>query len=354
MDVQNILIQLKKSNYPIFIWGAGSMSIEIERCLEEEEIPIAGKFINCNRAYAHIVETKYQVYTIEELQQLHLKIDVIIGHGHYEKRSEIDELSFVNRLYIIPNPYLQYSAPNKVYVKANREKIEEAKKCLTDDISLKALDSYINFGLTGKIEFLLEQNICNGDMFQLEALQIKESERFVDVGAWEGDTIEKFLEKTNGSYDKIFAFEPEPTSFEMLMKKYNYSENMFLYQLGLGLKSGEFYMENNNKQSSHVVSEVKGAESDLVRIEVKTLDMMFKNERVDIVKIFVPFMFLDILKGGEAMIKRDRPRLIVNVSADNKSDVFDTILWINRLGLRYNIVLRYDFPMPTRLFLYAY
>lgn len=42
----NVFEELKHSQYPIFIWGAGSMSVEVEKRLMERGISIVGKFIN--------------------------------------------------------------------------------------------------------------------------------------------------------------------------------------------------------------------------------------------------------------------------------------------------------------------
>lgn len=350
---ENVIDKLRRSKYPIFIWGAGSMSLEIERCMIENDISICGKFVNQDISKVHIVDTDKKVYTIAELEARYDKINVIIGHGHYEKRNDLKAYSFIEDIYIIPNPYSQYCGPNEDYVRNNADKIQIAKKCLSDEISMNALESYIEFGLSGDIECLLKSRICNGNMFHFDELCIKDDECFVDVGAWEGDTITEYLKKTNNAYKAIYAFEPEPSSFEILAKQHADKQGVYLYQCGLGLQSGFFYMENKNTQSSHIVSN-SGSDNGLIKIEVKTLDEIFVTEQINILKVFVPFMFLDILKGGESTIKRNRPRLIVNVAADNKSDVFDTIIWINSLGLDYKIALRYDFPMPTRLCLYAY
>lgn len=350
---EKIINELKKSVYPIYIWGAGSMSVEIEKCLQENNIPVSGKFINQNISQAHIIGVIDEIYTIDELKEKHEKINVVMGHGHYEKRNDLKIYSFINEVYIIPNPYAQYCAPGAEFLSENKKKVQLAKECLADDVSICALESYIEFGLTGKIECLLKPDICIGEMFDFAELCIRDSECFADIGAWEGDTITKFLKKTNASYKEIYAFEPEPMSFEILSKKYGNRNNIFLYQCGLGIENGFFYMHNENTQSSHIISSNE-ENSNLVRIEVRTLDEVYEDGKIDLIKIFVPFMFLDILKGGERTIRKNRPRFVINVAADDKADIFDTIIWINNLELNYKIALRYDFPMPTRLFLYAY
>ena len=97
-------------------------------------------------------------------------------------------------------------------------------------------------------------------------------------------------------------------------------------------------------------SEINGCQ----KVSVTTMDNLFTDKGVSLVKIFVPFMFLDILKGGKNIIKQNRPRLIIFVSSDDKFLLYDTVQWITNLDMNYKLALRFDFPMPTRLILYAY
>jgi len=41
----------------------------------------------------------------------------------------------------------------------------------------------------------------------------------LDLGAYDGDTLEQFTEMTKGVFNKIISFEPTPKTFEMLTQK---------------------------------------------------------------------------------------------------------------------------------------
>ena len=89
-------------------------------------------------------------------------------------------------------------------------------------------------------------------------------------------------------------------------------------------------------------------------MNVTTIDQLFEGCQISLIKIFVPFMFLDILKGGKKCISQNKPRLLINVAADDKFLLYDTVQWITDLNMDYKLALRFDFPMQTRLCLYVY
>lgn len=344
--------ELKQSPYPIFIWGAGSMSEEVRSRLEENGIKPNGRFITTKAGTSHIISSEESVYSLEEIGKKHARINVVAGHGHYEKIVELKSYSFINKVYVIPNPYLQYKGPNLEYVYKNQDRLHYIIGHLADPESQQALERYIAVSITNDISYLLHADICIDGMFGLKALNITDTESFVDAGAWEGDTINQFLRVTYNKYKDIFAFEPDSEIFKTLQNRYGNKENINLYQCGLGDKAGELYIGRGNTQSAFLTSASDDSVSD--KIIINTLDDVLAGEKVSLLKIGVPFMFLDILKGSTALIRKHRPRLIISATWDNSFLLYDTVKWITDLDLNYKLALRFDFPMPTRLFLYAY
>lgn len=295
------------------------------------------------------MDDQKEIFSLQKIEEKYQKINVVMGHGHYEKVDEMKSYSFINQVYIIPNPYPQYKGPDSEYMKYNREKMEYISKCLADDKSRYVLEKYIAVWTTNDISHLLGSDVCVEDIYGLEKLDISTKESFVDIGAWEGDTIELFLKKTKKNYEYIYAVEPDPNSFKTLKNKFAGRENISLIQCGIGEKVGELYLGEENSQSAFLKKEVTAR-----KVKVMTIDTLFIEENISLIKIFVPFMFYEILKGGENVIRKNKPRMIVNVSADNKCILYDTIKWIMDLRLGYKLTLRFDFPMPTRMWLYAY
>lgn len=352
--LDKIYQEIKQSEYPLFIWGAGSMSVEVERCLEEQDIPIEGLFINEDIESVHIIQHKLKIYSLGDIEKKYSKVNVVIGHGHFEKKEMLNGYGFIHKIYIIPNPYSQYRSRRiGRYVNEHRLEVEKIMNCLVDEVSREALRAYCLVNQTDDINYLLNRKICIDTMFGLEELHMSEYENYIDVGAWEGDTVELFMQKVSGQYTQITAIEPDPNSFMVLKSKMSGKRNISFLPYGVGKEEGELYLDRGNTQSAHFVKD-KDEQEERMKIEVKTLDSLFANEKVSLIKISIPFLFLEVLQGCKECLRNSKPRLVVNVAADDGEKVFDTINWIQDLELGYNIALRFDFPMPTRLYLYAY
>ncbi len=345
--------ELVHSPYPVFIWGAGSMSVEVKSRLIEKGIFPAGNFITAEAgSNPHIVSSTEPVFSLEELEQRYDRINVVAGHGHYEKLNDLRPYSFINKIYVIPNPYLQYKGPDLNYVYQNQDKLRYIIERLADAESQQALERYLAVSITNDISYLLDSNICVGGMFGFKELRFTDSETFIDAGAWEGDTIDSFLKATGERYEKIYAVEPDPMIFRTLKNRYGDKENVMLCQCGLGETDGELFIARQNTQSAFLTTSSSDPASE--KIAIKALDSLLAEENISLLKISVPFMFFQILKGGATLIKRNRPRLIIHVSCADSFLLYDVIKWITDLNLSYKLALRFDFPMPTRLFLYAY
>lgn len=344
--------ELKNSQYPVFIWGAGSMSMEVSSRLKEQGIAVCGKFITTAADRSHIIPSGERLFTLEELQKTYEKINVVAGHGHYEKIDGLKSCSCIHKVYVIPNPYLQYKSPDLEYIYRNQDKLAYVFSQLADEQSQTALERYLAVGLTNDIRYLMDADICTDGMYGLEALHISDAEDFVDVGAWEGDSISAFLRLTGGKYHKIHAFEPDPASFQTLQGHYGNRENICLYRLGLGETDAELTISRGNTQSACLTA--SSAESEAEKIIITTLDEALADEPVSLIKVGIPFMFADVIKGGAALIRRYRPRMIIGAGFDDRFSLYDIVTFIIRLEPSYRLVLRFDFPMPTRLFLYAY
>lgn len=351
--LRSIYQELKESGIPLFIWGAGSMSVEVENCLKEQGIPVEGFFINVGKEKAHMIPREHNIYLLEEVADKYESINVVMGHGHFEKRNLLNAYPFIKKVYIIPNPYSQYTVEGiETYWTEHKSEIESAMNCLDDDISREALKAYFKVKETNDINYLLEKDFCIGGMFEFDKLELTDTENYLDVGAWIGDTISAFLQKVSNRYQSIAAIEPDPDSVRILGETIKEKENIALFPYGVGKENGILYL-NGNSQSAYA-SEESNNQTDAIKVEIKTLDALFENKNVSLIKIGIPFLFLDVLKGCKDVIRRDKPRFIINVAADNGMKVFDTIRWIDSLNMDYKMALRFDFPMPTRLHLYVY
>lgn len=164
---------------------------------------------------------------------------------------------------------------------------------------------------------------------------LKQEDTFIDVGANIG-WLSLVGANAVGINGKVIAFEPVPSTFEILKsnKELNKFSQITLHQFALG-NSEEIvtiYPETDNRGGASILNH----ESDCgIEIEVKKLDNLELNTKVDVIKIDVEGFELDVLKGAFKTIKKDKPKLIIEHSIDrnNTAEQFEIYNWILDLGI---------------------
>jgi FkbM family methyltransferase len=160
--------------------------------------------------------------------------------------------------------------------------------------------------LTPRPEF---QYYFNQDFFQLD-----QNEIYVDVGAEDGNTIVPFINRMYDlklKYSKIYAFEPDPSSFKLLYERLSSVNDLTLHEIGLSDSEGEVGFQ----PSSTILGSRKcgsfGSESSNFSVQTTTLDKFFKSQPYTFVKIDPSGeAIFKILKGGSVTINKYKPKII--------------------------------------------
>jgi FkbM family methyltransferase len=117
-----------------------------------------------------------------------------------------------------------------------------------------------------------------------------------------------------GSEGRVLAFEPIPESFALLranVKSYGCVENTCLNRMAISDKPGRAFMDVP-KSASGLDNYYRASLADSGRCEVSctTLDSLLLFP-IKLIKIDAEGHDLNVLKGAETLISRDRPTLIV-------------------------------------------
>lgn len=135
---------------------------------------------------------------------------------------------------------------------------------------------------------------------------------------------------------RVVAFEPNSKVADSLIKSINRNglqEKLQVENIALGRVEGEVTIYEFNTTSNVLLVEDL-IETNRNKISMSTIDDYVKQnnfESIDLLKIDVDGIELDILKGASKIIKRDRPIIIVEVNADE--EIFDFLKEHNYLLL---------------------
>ena len=161
----------------------------------------------------------------------------------------------------------------------------------------------------------------------------------LDVGANIGITVMRIAERI-GRSGKVFGFEPDPTNFASL--KHHIELNGLTNAEPLNAAAsdcpGDLFLtvKNPRNRGMNQVSATSSAES--IRVPAVTLDS-FVAERgigpVNLIKVDAEGFEHRVLRGAEAILRRDRPRLCLEVidshlrDCDGSAD--ELVKWVRDL-----------------------
>ncbi len=345
---ESIYNEMRKCEYPIYIWGNGSMAHVVYKKLQDEDIPVAGCFVNVNTQWQEQQETLLPCLTLQQLLEQEIPFVVVMGHGHIELKSQIQQETLVKYVYVIPNPYDYYLPESAVISQAFNGGLDEVYPYLVDKESRDNLWAYFVVHSDRYEKFYQKVRKIEG-MFLPDVWQLRESEVYYDIGAWNGDTVREFLAASNGKYEGIEAFEPDPEASKALIQSVSDVKNIHCHRMGLASTPGKMQLQGSGTQSAFMKN------TDVGNIPVGRLDDVSRELLPPtLLKVGVPRLTLDILQGAKKLIREVKPRLILCVTWGEGNDLLNTIKCVKRLNSTYKLALRYRLLMPTQLWLYAY
>lgn len=156
------------------------------------------------------------------------------------------------------------------------------------------------------------------EMVKLFRSLASDSEVILDVGANIGCTAILFGELSN----KVYAFEPSPTTFAFLEKNILRSgrKNVFPQNIGLGVESGQFTLTfaPSNRSGGFVSNQIQASVGHTVeKIVIQRLDEAVKSlnlQQIDFIKIDVEGFEGHVLRGGKQTILSNRPVVLLELN----------------------------------------
>lgn len=220
------------------------------------------------------------------------------------------------------------------YVRDNAGEFEKVYGVLEDDLSRKVMINCLEGYITSDCDCY--ENTASDSQYFPDIVRdsMSEEEVFVDVGAFDGDSIGAFLDCVGNKFKKIIAFEPEPTNYEMLKKNYQDSR-ISLFQCGCGSENGVMGIDHSNGLEGARL--LNNGEDEIVKI-VKLDDII--KDRVTYIKMDIEGMEAEALQGGENIIMRDVPKLAISVY-HKAEDIIEITNYLRKLNPRYKFYMRH-------------
>jgi hypothetical protein len=214
-----------KEDKPIILYGMGNGADKILNFCAGKNIKITDIFASDEFVREHFFRG-FKVKSLTQIKEIygnHFCILLSFASRADSVINKIYDLNDRHELYIpnFPvfgeNNYFDYD----YYVK-NQKDIEQVYQLLADEESKKNLENAVNFFITGKLEYLALMESPKKSALDLLELDDCEDLSYIDLGAYDGDTIFEMLDyynnKNTKSIKKIYAFEPDKKNFAKLKK----------------------------------------------------------------------------------------------------------------------------------------
>lgn len=253
-----------------------------------------------------------------------------------------------------PSVHLLYKYDLESCAKLRQQDPEEvadelcrAREVLEDNRSRLVFDIIINRVL-GEAHFGVMDPVCVPDQyFPSDIIQLTDHEVFVDVGAYDGDTLREFVEQTEGSFKQAHAFELDAENFRVLKQNVEAmpeADRIRLYNLGAWQCDCEVTYSHGRSQSTLGAGDGRG--------RVVALDGVLRNTPVSFIKMDIEGAEPNALYGAANLIRTHKPKLAICVY-HAFAHLWSIPLYLKELVPEYRIYLRHHTPLEYETVCYA-
>lgn len=330
---------LRSSGRPVVLYGMGDGADKVLRAFAQFGIEPAG--VMANDAFVRGQSFHgFRVMTLAEAERTFGDMTVALCFASQlpDVMAQIYAVARRHTLLVPSVPVCGERLFDDGFIREYREPMEQAYALLADSQSRHVYENILRFYYTGSLSLLQPVTTEKDEAFR-ELLQLGSYEVYVDLGAYNGDTIDEFLRYSGGSYRKIVALEPNEKNFAKLKAHCESMERTELWQLGA--YSHNTVLTFNNKAGRNSAISAQG-----VQTRVAAVDAILCGTAASYVKADVEGADYETLLGMKKTLKSYQPKL--NFSAYHRfEDLFRLPLLIHSLQPRYRIYLRHHPYIPA-------
>lgn len=331
--------KLAAETRPIFIYGMGDGAEKIMRVFQRRSIPVEGIFASDDFVRGHSF-AGYRVQKLSEIEAAYDDFVIVLAFaaGYQSLVDKIVDLSKRHTLYVPDVPVAGNGLFTYDYCQEHAEELQTVYDLLADDASKKVYANILNFKISGDIRYLLPVTTPKSDIYR-KIIRLTPNETYVDLGAYNGDTIEEVLQYTKGKYIRMYAVEPDRKNFKKLCKSVEGMRNVYAYQAVAWCKDTTVpFVTRAGRQSAVSAT---GQE-----MEARSVDSILNGRQATLIKMDVEGCEREALWGCAQTIAHFTPRLMVSAYHRNE-DIFALPLLIHMLNPRYDLYVRHQLYIPA-------
>lgn len=325
---------LQQETRPIVMYGMGDGAQKILNACSRFGISIDEIFASDEFVRGHSF-AGYRVKKLSELQKQYEDFVIVIAFAS-QRPELLKRFAELDTAYTVVAPDVPVAGGELFtpeFVRAHETELRTAYELMTDERSRQVFAATVQFKLTGQLKWLYQYQDEKQTAFD-RYLKPTPQEDFVDLGAYNGDTIRELLEQTGGRYRSITAFEPDYKNCKKLQKYIQNAEleRVHVVQAGVWDAPGEMTFAGKAGRNSVLMPVMNSVSHDshTVTVPVESVDHVLNGAPCSLLKIDVEGAERHALLGAAQTIRTHRPRM--NIAGYHRSeDLYELPLLVHEL-----------------------
>jgi FkbM family methyltransferase len=220
--------QLSPYGRKVVLFGAGNMGRRVLARLRQDGIEPLAFSDNARTNWGRQVDGVVVLPPAEAAKRYGQEAQFIVtiynhDHSFPDTKRQLTALGCASTVSVIPLrwkyhetflPYYRDDLPHKVLEHADA--VREGLGLWVDEASRREYVAQVHWRLHGDFEALGQISTKQAYFPEDETFRLMAEEFFVDVGAYDGDTLAHFLALRAKDFHRVLALEPDPMSFQKL------------------------------------------------------------------------------------------------------------------------------------------
>lgn len=320
---KNVWTSLAETDLPIILYGMGNGADMVMDKMAEIGITPDGIFASDEFVRGHSFRG-FRVMKYAEVCEKYKDFVIVMCFAVHDEATleKVRRMSEKHTLYAPNVPIVDDGVFTREYIEEHDAEFDAAYALLSDDFSRKSYVDILNFKVSGKVSYLFGCQKEKEEIYS-EYLHLDNSEIFMDLGAYDGDTIREFIGAAE-TYRSIIAVEADAKNYKKLIKNTDGCENIETYNLAAWDKCETLCFEKKKGRNS------KLSAAGNVEIQADSVDNILSGREITILKMDIEGSEEKALEGAKNTIKNYRPKLYVCAYHRN-SDMYALPLKIREL-----------------------
>lgn len=226
--------------------------------------------------------------------------------------------------------------------------LKAARSQFSDARSHQVFDTIVKRAIGGGEDINLMPSICEPNQYFVPNLMpLSDDECYVDIGAYDGDTLRHFTSANQGKFEQIHAFEIDPVNYRLLEKNVSdlpNPERIHTHNMGIWDTECDINFSEGKSQTTVGQGENKA--------HVVPLDSILAGQRVTLIKMDIEGAELHALSGAQNIIRKQHPKLAICVY-HHISHLWKIPLYIRELLPDHKLYLRHHTNLEYETVCYA-